>query len=278
MKAEISAYYALNMNEYSMEFHAHNRYEIMYMVRGECTIHLENEIKVLKQGHIILLYPNIVHKLQITNQTNCSLLNVEWRMGDGNIDLTHACQKSEKIARFCTDTFKYKIMYDRGGFEFATKDLINTLENNSDDTYLLEILFSRFLLEMLRAEKTSSYYSSVQYINKAKQYIEENLSFELSVEDIAKHVGISGYYLQSLFSKYLDSGIINYVNDMRIAKACFLLVNSNLSIYDIAFEVGFNSRQHFAYTFEKRKKMSPLNYKKISGQTLKADTKTFKQV
>ena len=52
---------------------------------------------------------------------------------------------------------------------------------------------------------------------------------------------------------------------MRLQKAAIILRNSPMSITEIAFEVGFNSRQHFGYTFEKYFQMSPKEYRFANG-------------
>ncbi len=275
---DICAYYALNLNEYKMDAHKHDMYEIMYATSGECTVYFEDEIIKLKRGEFIVIHPQVEHKLQIVNQSNCSVLNLEWVLGKGFINLNDAYNNSVFIKNFFKERFKYKKLYDEGQFGFALKDLIQVLGSTANDKYLIQVIFIRLLLEMSKAFENSSYYSSVKYINLAKKYIKENLSSDLNVELIATNAGISGYYLQSLFSKYLNSGVINYVNDLRIQKACYLLKNSNLSVMDIAFELGYNSRQHFSYTFEKRCKMSPQNYKKLYKQTLQPNTKTFKTI
>ena len=59
---------------------------------------------------------------------------------------------------------------------------------------------------------------------------------------------------------------------LRAAGAAFLLCNSTLHITDIAFSSGYNSRQHFAHTFEKFYHMSPSRYRSLHTRPLRSDT------
>ncbi len=65
---------------------------------------------------------------------------------------------------------------------------------------------------------------------------------------------------------------MEYINNQRLERAQFLLKNSSMNIVDIAFEAGFNSRQHFGYTFQKKYRLSPKQYRKLKGQNIAADT------
>lgn len=69
------------------------------------------------------------------------------------------------------------------------------------------------------------------------------------------------------FKKSLGNSFVTYVNTARVEKACQLLSNSNISITDIAFSVGFESLSHFNRTFLKLKHVSPSQYRKSISQS-----------
>ena len=90
--------------------------------------------------------------------------------------------------------------------------------------------------------------------------------------EIAAYIGVNKSYLQLLFSRFLHGTIIDYINRKRMERAVFFLINSTVSITDIAFSTGYNSRQHFAHTFEKYYGMSPQKYRKLHARILAPDT------
>ena len=110
------------------------------------------------------------------------------------------------------------------------------------------------------------------YLKKACDYIRKNLTEELRIPEIARYAGINKSYLQSLFSRQMHCTITDYINRKRLEQAAFLLINSSLTITDIAFHTGYNSRQHFAATFEKYYGSGPRAYRQLHGKQLETTT------
>lgn len=106
------------------------------------------------------------------------------------------------------------------------------------------------LLELSRCLYQGQSTTGALYLKKACDYIRKNLTEELRIPEIARYAGINKSYLQSLFSRQMHCTITDYINRKRLEQAAFLLINSSLTITDIAFHTGYNSRQHFAATFE----------------------------
>lgn len=79
-------------------------------------------------------------------------------------------------------------------------------------------------------------------------------------------------YLTNILFQRMVLELAYCVNQKRMERAVFYLTNSTSSITDIAFAIGYNSRQHFAHTFEKYFGMSPLKYRKLHSRTLVPDT------
>ena len=74
----ITAFYALNLPEYSMRPHGHPHCEIMYVTKGSCLIHVNNHEFRLKERQFIFLTADILHQLSISEGTPCSILNLEF--------------------------------------------------------------------------------------------------------------------------------------------------------------------------------------------------------
>ncbi len=275
--ARPEAFYALNLTEFQMPPHSHNRCEIMYVVSGSCTVSVKEELIALRKNQFIFLDQNVPHYLYIKSDTPCAILNLEFSCSpspnEGGIDLNEMHIGSEAYRRFISSKEEFLVLNDNGKVGYAIKDLISELENKkSSDMFLLQLLFFRMLAEFSRSIGQDGHYPGSLHLRKAQRFINEHLYEELNVEMIAEFTGINHTYLQTLFSKQFNCGIIAYVNKLRMEHAAFLLNNSSMSITDVAFHLGFNSRQHFGYIFEKHYNMSPKQYRKLKGQNLKADT------
>ena len=98
-------------------------------------------------------------------------------------------------------------------------------------------------------------------ITKAKQFIQEHHAEMLSLGAVAKVVHTSVFYFCKLFRKVTGINFTEYVSRVRIEKAKNLLLNPNLRISEIAYEVGFQSLTHFNRVFKKLIGQSPTEYR-----------------
>ncbi len=98
-------------------------------------------------------------------------------------------------------------------------------------------------------------------ITRAKQYIQEHQAEDLSLGQVARAVNTSTFYFCKMFKKVTGINFTNYVSRVRIEKAKDLLLNPNLRVSEIAYEVGFQSLTHFNRVFKKILGQSPTDYR-----------------
>lgn len=99
-------------------------------------------------------------------------------------------------------------------------------------------------------------------LNKAKQYIEESLADVISVDELAKKVGFHRSSLYRLFKKELGISVTQYILGRRMDKAAYYLLNTRLSVSEIAYMAGFSDYAHFYRTFRKTFDFTPTEYRK----------------
>ena len=98
-------------------------------------------------------------------------------------------------------------------------------------------------------------------IKRAKEYIHEHHTEQLTLARAAKAVNMSTFYFCKMFKKVTDINFTDYLSRVRIEKAKNLLLNPNLRVSEIAFEVGFQSLTHFNRVFKKLLGQSPTEYR-----------------
>jgi YesN/AraC family two-component response regulator len=108
-------------------------------------------------------------------------------------------------------------------------------------------------------------HSEPPVITRAKEYIHEHQTEELSLGQVAKAVNTSTFYFCKMFKKTTGINFTDYLSRVRIEKSKNLLLNPNLRVSEIAFEVGFQSLTHFNRVFKKILGQSPTEYR---GQLL----------
>ncbi|HWD93561.1 MAG TPA: AraC family transcriptional regulator [Verrucomicrobiae bacterium] len=98
-------------------------------------------------------------------------------------------------------------------------------------------------------------------ITRAKEYIHQHLTEEMSLGQVAKAVNTSTFYFCKLFKKVTGINFTDYLSRLRIEKSKNLLLNPNLRVSEIAFDAGFQSLTHFNRVFKKILGQSPTEYR-----------------
>ena len=98
-------------------------------------------------------------------------------------------------------------------------------------------------------------------ITRAKEFINQHLNEDLSLGQVAKAVNTSTFYFCKMFKKATGINFTDYVSRRRIENAKNLLLNPNLRVSEIAYEVGFQSLTHFNRVFKKIEGQSPTEYR-----------------
>lgn len=103
-------------------------------------------------------------------------------------------------------------------------------------------------------------------VKAALEYITEHYAEEIFLAEVAEALGISAGYLSTLLNQELGSGFNDYVNQVRIDRACCYLEQNYLKNYEIAYKVGFRDEKYFSKVFKKLKGMSPKEYRMQAGR------------
>lgn len=100
-----------------------------------------------------------------------------------------------------------------------------------------------------------------EHLQKCIEFISNHYHEDLSIKRVASQVHLSHTYFSRLFKKELGVSFVEYVTNVRIKRAKWLLANTNDSIESIAEQVGFNTPNYFSSIFKKNVSASPSEYR-----------------
>ncbi|WP_163195159.1 response regulator [Clostridium thermarum] len=179
--------------------------------------------------------------------------------------------------------------------KYVTGEQILKISNNIIDFFLLTIKRNNFTLED-EASFLKNYYECIEEcysiqqvfgllsdlilkevnniismkkqadtkpIRQAKQYIHQNYSSPLTLEEVSGMVGFNPTYFSYIFKKETGLGFLEYLSTVRINKAKDLLTETDYSISEISEEVGYMDLKHFSKLFKKMVGLNPSEYRKI---------------
>ena len=155
---------------------------------------------------------------------------------------------------------------DNLNFYFQTPSLVN------DD--LLELKIKELILLLIQTNNAESVLQLLETlftprVVKLKDIVNKHLYSSFSIEELAKLCNLSLSSFKREFKKVFNDTPANYINSKKIKKATELLKLSDLSINDIAYEIGFNDPSYFTRIFKNKTDYSPTAFRKKEKSELK---------
>jgi AraC-like DNA-binding protein len=129
---------------------------------------------------------------------------------------------------------------------------------------LLELLSNNKAIPLASARyKPMKGNENQQRISKVFLYVEKEFRASITLKKAASIIHLSESAFCKFFKRVSGKTFSDYTNEIRIAHACKLLIETDKSIGEIAFQCGFESLTYFNRVFLRKKKMKPRIYRKM---------------
>lgn len=241
-----------------------DHYLIHYVVAGKGTYTVNNTVHALSAGDVFLAKPNQLITYSADEAEPWEYYWVGFNGACANKLVLQLPFREDMPVHHCQNT------------EAVKKALLNIFLSRGPEPWdealmvgYLYIFAAELMQEALALEPHAGNTSS-QYVLNAIKFIQFNYSRDISIDDIAKAVGVSRSHLYRVFISNVGQSPIDYLTAYRIGEACYLLKNSQLSIAEVAVSVGFFDQFYFSRVFKKSKGVPPSKYlscKEASAQT-----------
>lgn len=103
-------------------------------------------------------------------------------------------------------------------------------------------------------------------IERAKEYLLENFSNDISLQELAQHCYVSPFHFTRLFKQVCSYSPFYFLQQIRLKHAETMIRTTELPIADICFRSGFNRLDYFSTTFAKKYAVPPSRYKSLISQ------------
>lgn len=101
----------------------------------------------------------------------------------------------------------------------------------------------------------------IKRMKEVYSYIRENYRKQIALRDVAAVADMSPLSFGRFFKKNSGAGLVEYINQVRCNRACYLLRETNNNVYEIAMECGFQSISNFNKQFRKFNSVAPCEYR-----------------
>jgi AraC-like DNA-binding protein len=246
---------------------------ILLLSSGRAEITCDQAVSPLNMEGIAVLGRNIAVTVESKSAQPCQIMIL--RLGTVDrppyIDLNHLCLTIPIIDAFFSYKQRFSVLQDRGSIRPTFNAVIEEISRREPEWEKMTALrLQELLIQLARSFHTHDHPAGTQLLSAARDYIRAHYNEELTVGKIAAHVGISRSYPAQLFSDYLDYSTVDYIQAVRCDHAAYLLRATRFTVFDIALNVGFNSRQHFTRTFIKNYSVTPMQYRKQQRSNTRA--------
>ena len=102
-----------------------------------------------------------------------------------------------------------------------------------------------------------------QYLNRVITYMKDHLQENLTLTRIAREAGLSESDLNAVFKECVKCAPMDYYINMKMDKACYLLCNTDMHIYQVAQYLGYDNQYYFSRAFKKVLGVPPKKYKEM---------------
>jgi len=134
---------------------------------------------------------------------------------------------------------------------------VELTDHRHPDLVIQKNIFHNWLRELMRDAEEDETLFIPERIRAAKKYLNQHMREHVSLQMLASHVGMSVPHLCAEFKRCYGGSPINYLIELRLRQARYLLLDRRLRIGEIAARVGYEDVYHFSRIFKKHFGLSP---------------------
>lgn len=211
----------------------YNNFTILnYLTAGKGTFTTENTVYEVKTGDVVIHAPGKKARLVADENEPFSVITLGF---EGNLS---------------TDFSKLPSVFNYPPEIFTELRSIEEFEGIKDIRIASVIM--RLYTELFEKKNRKN----ENYIDVAKEYIENNYMLPITVSDIANYVNLNDSYLSRVFKQNVGKNLQEYIISVRLSKAKAFL-NDGKSVTETTYLCGFNSQSYFSKAYKKRYNCTP---------------------
>lgn len=143
--------------------------------------------------------------------------------------------------------------------------------SQTTDVFTLQRLATQYVQGLIDQLIASEAADNAEWISNATRYIQNEYVNNVTLEDVAHHIGFSTYYFSRLFKQKFHTTFVEYLTGLRIQQAKKLLLEKKHTIKEVCYKVGYKEPNYFARVFKKETGYSPTEYQKVRIEQKSAD-------
>ncbi len=252
---KINAPQIIHNQKICFEPHIHNEIEIIVFFDGSAVLQADGVKYEVKKGECLLIFPDVIHSYYSEKSVDVGKF-----IFNANAELLDFLQNSRPKCPVIPAEKATKIP------ELA-REILSCYENSSvyvKNAYLA--LLAGKLIELCELEKSETHNSDTT-LQKVTEYCRKHYREDISLGTLSNALYLSKSHLSHLFCNKLKINFRQYINILRINEAKALLGQSELTVTEIAVDLGFGSLRNFDKAFSDIVGSTPHKFRKQMQET-----------
>lgn len=241
-------------------------YELFIMLSGEAYIRIGSDDYSLHKNDCLLIPPHIRH---VGYQDSPDGTVYYWMhffpsgtvTTSYNVNLAGKPAEIEMPQLFNVTNFERLAILVRQLLDSANDESVSQLTSNYFISSILIELSHQFIGTIQDPHKSSSRFELI------KNWIRIHSHEKLTVAQVAAEFQMTPVYLTQLFNEYEGVTTIHFINAVKIKQAQELLLTTNKSVKEIAFDLSFNNEKYFLRVFKQTTSLTPTKFRNSYSKT-----------
>jgi len=264
--------------------HAHDFFEMIFISGRGGTFQLGSETYAIQSNSLFFVAPYTLHNLRVPAQSQMYAL----RFGPRFLGITAECNLHDlnnldlrRVPLLAPFVLQQHLRFDREP-ELVRQVVLLLQALHRETQYcspcsedilrslvilLLGSVFRSYERAILTHLGSSRQRPRNDALSRTLRFIHERLHQKLTLEDVARHVYLSPTYLARLLKRETGKTFVDLVTEKRLEHSIALLLQTSLTIREIARQVGFEDAAYFARRFRQELGSSPSVYRNRQGMS-----------
>ena len=157
----------------------------------------------------------------------------------------------------------------------AVLDALIQKFNNSDEC---DVSLLNEIITIIRETQLQARFKEDGLISKIITYIDKTYAQDLTIEEIAKNLHVSYYYMCHLFKEKCGISITTFRNQKKLEKSMKMLLQTNKKVSDIATACGFNTTSYYTEVFTRNVGVSPTKFRNDNKDLIVHDFYSYEDI
>jgi len=263
--------------DWFVPLHKHSFYELHYVIQGDAETHMQQSVFTIPENHLYLIPPGTSHAHTQKPGTGHRGFALRWEFVDSAPGSIYPFGDALRVLEaFKTASFlPFEDLYSI--FDVFTELLSRASDLSSTCELALQLSFFNILLKLAGVFQSHEFQSPVKtnkafindnLINCTLAFLEDNYSFPLKAEDVAKSMNVSYSHLARLFKKHQGISLFDKLMQIRLEKVKEHLLFTDAKLSEIAEQTGFGNQYYLTNCFKKYYRISPGKFRELNKSTI----------